>query len=101
MRELEKPERSLLLRRASDSQLRSMQHSQRLDQRLHMLKQEIGVMVSVCADLDVLRSMYNYFPIQQCFCLSQKKYWSCSLYVHYKPTLILIISLLPYLSESN
>lgn len=56
IRELERPERSLLLQLASDSHLRSIQHSQRLDQTLCMLKEEIGVMVSVCADLEVLTS---------------------------------------------
>ncbi|XP_023148606.2 uncharacterized protein LOC111583652 [Amphiprion ocellaris] len=44
IRELERSERSLLLQLyqlASSSQLPSMQHSQRLDQRLHMLREEV------------------------------------------------------------
>ncbi|XP_029297076.1 centromere-associated protein E-like [Cottoperca gobio] len=46
-RELERSERSLLLQLyqlASASQLPSMQHSQRLDQRLHMLREEVRTM---------------------------------------------------------
>ncbi|XP_022059647.2 plectin-like [Acanthochromis polyacanthus] len=44
IRQLERSERSLLLQLyqlASSSQLPSMQHSQRLDQRLHMLREEV------------------------------------------------------------
>ncbi|TDH07610.1 hypothetical protein EPR50_G00107940 [Perca flavescens] len=47
IRELERSERSLLLQLyqlASASHLPSMQHSQRLDQRLHMLREEVRTM---------------------------------------------------------
>lgn len=47
IRELERPERSLQL--TSDSHLHSMQRSQRLDQRLHMLREEVRTMVSAWA----------------------------------------------------
>ncbi|XP_073342655.1 uncharacterized protein [Pagrus major] len=44
IRELERSERSLLLQLASASNHHSMQHSQRLDQRLHMLRAEVRTM---------------------------------------------------------
>lgn len=47
IRELERSEKSLLLQlyqQASASHLPSMQHSQRLDQRLHMLREEVRTM---------------------------------------------------------
>lgn len=44
IRQLEKSERSLLLQLCQLTP--SMQHSQRLDQRLHMLREEVRTMVS-------------------------------------------------------